>query len=116
MESEESCKVLSQKCFTDTQISENPQVTVCKSGSSLEDFGNIPTDKNYCQIEPDQSIGEKTWAECDNSQGQCPPGDNSEYFLPFFDKIFFSVSQRSGTYFYFQQCLEIRGETLQDLP
>ena len=73
LESEESCKVLSQKCFTDTQISENPQVTVCKSGSSLEDFGNIPTDKNYCQIEPDQSIGEKTWAECDND---CPTATN----------------------------------------
>ena len=69
LESEESCKVLSQKCFTDTQISENPQVTVCKSGSSLEDFGNIPTDKNYCEIQPDQSIGEKTWAECDKD---CP--------------------------------------------
>ena len=73
LESEESCKVLSQKCFTDTQISENPQVTVCKSGSSLEDFGNIPTDKNYCEIQPDQSIGEKTWAECDKD---CPTETN----------------------------------------
>ena len=106
---------MSERCFSASEIAENPEVK-CKSGSTLEDFGHLPADKNYCQIQPDQSIGEKTWAECDNSQGQCPPGDNSEYFLPFFDKIFFSVSQRSGIYFYFQQCLEIRGETLQDLP
>ena len=106
---------MSERCFSASEIAENPEVK-CKSGSTLEDFGHLPADKNYCQIQPDQSVGETTWAECDNSQGQCPPGDNSEYFLPFFDKISFSVSQRSGTYFYFQQCLEIRGETLQDLP
>ena len=106
-----SCKVVSERCFSASEIAENPEVK-CKSGSTLEDFGHLPADKNYCQIQPDQSIGEKTWAECDNSQGQCPPGDNSEYFLPFFDKIFFPVSQRSGIYFYFQQCLEIRGVCL----
>ena len=104
---------MSERCFSASEIAENPEVK-CKSGSTLEDFGHLPADKNYCQIQPDQSIGEKTWAECDNSQEQCPPGDNSEYFLPFFDKIFFSVSQRSGTYFYFQQCLEIRGVCLRD--
>ena len=80
---------MSERCFSASEIAENPEVK-CKSGSTLEDFGHLPADKNYCQIQPDQSIGEKTWAECDNSQGQCPPGDNSEYLLPFFDKIFFS--------------------------
>lgn len=71
-----SCKVVSERCFSASEIAENPEVK-CKSGSTLEDFGHLPADKNYCQIQPDQSVGEKTWAECDNSQGQCPPGDNS---------------------------------------
>lgn len=74
--SEESCKVVSQRCFSALEIAENSEVK-CKSGSDLEDFGQLPIDKNYCEIQPDQSIGEKTWAECDNTEGHCPPGDNS---------------------------------------
>ena len=68
---------MSQRCFSALEITENPGVK-CKSGSDLEDFGQLPIDKNYCEIQPDQSIGEKTWAECDNT---CPPRDNSEYFF-----------------------------------
>ena len=70
---------MSQRCFSALEITENPGVK-CKSGSDLEDFGQLPIDKNYCEIQPDQSIGEKTWAECDNT---CPPRDNSEYFFTF---------------------------------
>ena len=63
---------MSQRCFSALEITENPGVK-CKSGSDLEDFGQLPIDKNYCEIQPDQSIGEKTWAECDND---CPTETN----------------------------------------
>ena len=63
---------MSERCFSASEIAENPEVK-CKSGSTLEDFGHLPADKNYCQIQPDQSIGEKTWAECDKD---CPTATN----------------------------------------
>ena len=68
---------MSERCFSALEIADNPTIK-CKSGSTLENFGHLPIDKNYCEIQPEQSIGEKTWAECDNI---CPPGDNGEYFF-----------------------------------
>ena len=104
LKSQESCKVLSQKCFSGTQ-SENLEGAVCKSGSTLENYGVIPTDKNYCEIQPDQSIGEKTWAECDDN---CPTATNDlngKYLLFYFYFILLLPLKRCRTHLIIEHIL-----------